>query len=97
VPIKVYVRGTQFASGVPIFPIIFQILLIVLVLALIIFAIVIAVRSTRRNGRKDAKGDHKVEPYYDDAKPTAAKAARTAPRKTVSIEPAEERRAETYY
>lgn len=96
VPIKVYVRGTQFASGVPIFPIIFQILLIVLVLALIVFAIVIAVRSTRRNGKQRA-GNHEVEPYYDDAKPTAAKAARTAPRKTVSIEPAEERRAETYY
>lgn len=76
IPIKVYVRGTQFAAGVPVFAIIFQLIIIVLIIALIIIAVIIAVRAARKNGdgRNNANagsadgnnGDHAVEPYYDD-------------------------------
>lgn len=67
VPLRIYVRGTQFASGYPAFVIVFQVLLIVLLLALIVFAIFIALRSARKNGNGNGSGAaHTVEPYYDD-------------------------------
>jgi hypothetical protein len=89
IPIKLYMRGTSYQSGMPIFPIVFQLLLIILLLALIIFAIIIAMRSGKRNGKNDNSKNHKVEPYYDDHDGNNAKsnATHTAAKTTKNATP----------